>query len=156
MKSDKGGKERWRIVSWVACAKGKVTKKCNPANQLTQAMRYAIRIQIKNWKNNPQNAHYLQKKCKLCNCGDLLKLEVDHYPLTFSEIRDNFINGNELECSGLTFRWDNKQTSFRFQRGESLSPKWQRYHMKHASFRWLCGDSNKRMNGKKFKMENAQ
>ena len=141
----KGGK--WRIVSWVACAKGKVTRQPNDSNQLTQAMRYSVRVQIKKWRNTIGVSY--NPKCNICHCDDKMKLEVDHYPLTFAKIRDEFLKKHEDECQNLTFRWDNKNTSFRFQKNEALNIKWQRYHLKHASYRWLCGDCNKKMNRKK-------
>ena len=148
MKSESHGdkhKNDWRIVSWVACAKGKLPKKMTVENQLTQAMRYAIRVQINNWRNNPKNAY--NPKCVLCEESNRLKLEVDHYPIMFSTMRDDFIKDN-AKCLNLSLRWDNKNTSFRFQSKEPLNAKWQRYHKKYAEYRWLCGDCNKKMNRK--------
>ena len=137
------GLKKWRIVSWVSCAKGKVTRKPDIKNQLTQAMRYSIRIQIKNWKD--QNSHYLQQKCFICD--DKNHLEVDHFPNTFSDMRDSFLEANP-HIIEVILRWNNKRTTYMFPKKNAFNTQWQRFHKKHASYRWLCSDCNKKMNQK--------
>lgn len=135
--------KKWRIVSWVTCANGKVYRQPNKNNQISQAMRYAIRIQINNWRKKVGNAY--NPKCELCESS--YNLEVDHYPLTFASLRDNFIEEN-IKCNEIEYVWNNKHTTFKFKKNEPMKTKWQRYHLKHATFRWLCGDCNKKMNRK--------
>ena len=132
---------KWRIVSWVACAKGRVIRKPNEANQMTQAMRFSIRKQIKMWRNAIGNSH--NPKCTLCNCNVKNSLEVDHFPEKFCSLRDSFLKTiNETP----SIYWDKKNTTYRFSKNESVNTKWQKYHLKHASYRWLCGDCNKKTN----------
>lgn len=135
---------KWRIVSWVACARGKTIRKHTDSNQLTQAMRFAVRKQIKMWRNGIGNAY--NSKCVLCNCNVKEKLEVDHYPEKFSSIRDSFMKQHEGTTPSIY--WDKNKTSYRFSKKESLNGKWQRYHLKHATYRWLCADCNKKTNCK--------
>lgn len=137
-------RNEWRIVSWVACAKGKVGQASSDKNQLTQAMRFAIRKQIKNWRS----ANSYNPKCALCEKTN--HLEVDHYPRTFADMRDEFILkiANVVNMNDVKIRWDNSKISYRFEKGESVNLKWQRYHLKCATYRWLCSDCNKRMNKK--------
>lgn len=131
----------WRIVSWVACAKGKVGQKSSDKNQLTQAMRFSIRKQIKNYRDS--NSY--NPKCAICEKTN--QLEVDHFPLTFAEMRDDFLSQIE-DKDNIKIRWDKNKISYRFDKGESTNTKWQRYHLKRATYRWLCSDCNKRMNKK--------
>ena len=135
---------KWRIVSWVACAKGKVIRQPNEANQLTQAMRFSVRKQIKMWRNAIGNAH--NPECTLCECKVKHSLEVDHYPEKFCSIRDSFIKANMSDGEIPNIYWDKKNTTYRFSKNEKINTKWQKYHLKHASYRWLCGDCNKKTN----------
>jgi hypothetical protein len=132
----------WRIVSWVACAKGKTGQSSSDKNQLTQAMRFSIRKQIKNFRDT----NCYNPKCALCEKTN--QLEVDHYPLTFATMRDDFLS-NVNDVDKIKIRWDKNKISYRFGKGEDINTKWQRYHSKRATYRWLCSDCNKRMNKKK-------
>lgn len=134
-------KSEWRIVSWVACATEKVGQKSSLKNQTTQAMRFAVRKQIKNWRN----ANSYNPKCALCE--KTKQLEVDHYPITFAEMRKEFVS-KITDIEKVKIRWDNNKISYRFEKGEPLNSKWQRYHLSRATYRWLCSDCNKRMNKK--------
>lgn len=149
MKTLKKKSDGWRIVSWVSCATGKVVRKPNDTNKLTQAMRFAVRKQIQNWRNALGNRH--NPKCVLCDCSVYAELEVDHFPNTFASMKDDFIAnvlGGNIE--DVKIRWDNRKTSYRFGKGETINAKWQRYHAGFADYRWLCKNCNKKMNGKTF------
>lgn len=148
------GMNNYRIVSWVACAKGKLSKSQTPGddnnnNKLNGAMRYAIRMQIKNYRKS-----HLTEKCELCGTG--YRIEVDHYPRHFVEIKDDFIKlkvgKNDLPPSD--FKWHPKKGNFMFKDGTKANDyydkkwkqSWQRYHQKHASYRYLCSTCNKKTN----------
>lgn len=146
MNSLKKKKDNWRIVSWVACATGKVVRKPKDSNKITQAMRYAVRKQISGWRNH--NAY--NPKCMLCQTQE--KLEVDHYPLTFAKMKTDFIATYlDGKIEDVKVRWDNRNTSYRFSKGEPINTRWQRFHQARATYRWLCGNCNKKMNSKQVK-----
>ena len=146
------GMSNYRIVSWVACAKGKLTK--NQAsgsddNKLNGAMRYAVRMQIKNYrKSNPT------EKCELCGTG--YRIEVDHYPKHFVEIKEEFIQikDDKGDSPPSDFKWHPKKGNFMFKDGTKANDyydkkwkqAWQRYHQKHATYRYLCSTCNKKTN----------
>ena len=162
--------ERWRIISWVACVKGNVETKSSEKNKLTQAMRYAIRKQIQIWRNTIGKNHELGRKCVLCECDNYEKLEVDHFPKTFSQIKKEFCDNNEIDekmvektkdektkdektkdkktKKKIKIIWSPSKTTYQFQKGEKTNMKWQQYHRIHASYRWLCGTCNKKTNSK--------
>jgi len=153
MRSLKKKGDGWRIVSWVSCATGKVARKSSDANKITQAMRFAVRKQIQNWRNAIGNKH--NPKCALCDCVVYADLEVDHFPTTFAKMKDDFIETTlDGNIEDVKIRWDNRKTSYRFEKGETANTKWQRYHAGFAAYRWLCKTCNKKMNGKAF--ANAQ
>lgn len=146
------GLSNYRIVSWVACAKGKLAKhqqSDNDDNKLNGAMRYAVRIQISNYKK----AHHSQV-CFLCNTE--YRIEVDHYPKHFVEIKEGFlkIKGEKGELPPTEFKWHPKKGNFMFKDGTKANDyydkkwklAWQKYHNKHAEYRYLCSTCNKKTN----------
>lgn len=141
---------RWRIISWVACVKGNVVTKSSEKNKLTQAMRHAIRKQIQIWRNSIGKTQPLGHKCVLCECDNYDKLEVDHFPKTFSQIKRDFLAShiNDEMIGKIKIEWSPTKTSYRFQKGEKTNMKWQRYHRIHATYRWLCSACNKKCNRK--------
>ncbi len=146
------GLNKYRIVSWVACAKGKLAKhqqSGNNDNKLNGAMRYAVRIQVSNYKKS----HPIQE-CVLCKTS--YRIEVDHHPLHFVDIKENFIR-MKLGKGGLppaNFKWHPKKGNFMFRDGNKANDYydkkwkqvWQRYHKKHAQYRYLCSTCNKKTN----------
>ena len=146
------GTTKYRIVSWVACAKGKLAK-CqengNVENQLNGAMRYAIRQQIQKYKKSN-----LTRVCELCQTEH--RIEIDHHPKHFVELKQGFIDmkteKNELPPD--TFKWHPKRGNFMFKDGtkqtnyydKKWKQAWQRYHNKHATYRYLCSTCNKKTN----------
>lgn len=146
------GLNKYRIVSWVAAAKGKLAKHQQVGNtdsQLNGAMRYAIRVQI----NNYRKSHYDQT-CTLCGSG--YRIEVDHHPLHFVDIKENFIQMKTAkgELPPAEFKWHGKRGNFMFQNGNKANnyydkkwkQAWQRYHKTHATYRYLCSTCNKKTN----------
>ena len=129
---------RYRIVSWVACCKGK-RKVPTPNAQLTGAMRYAIKRQINNYKNSHPN-----KICELCE--STIKIEVDHYPTKFVTIKTNFIESmlNKNSPPPETFNWHPKRGQPLFTyKDKKWKLAWQIYHRSHATYRYLCSTCNK-------------
>lgn len=127
---------KFRIVSWKSCVTGKATKSANNANALSSAMRYAIRVQIKKIRRERPQA-----SCDLCNSDS--RIEIDHYPIKFHTLRDNFIsNRNDIPQK---FKWHPKRGNFIFAKdAKKFKTAWQRYHNKHASYRYLCSNCNKK------------
>lgn len=138
-------KNKYRIVSWVSCVKNK--SKIDP---LTSAMRQAIKRQISIYKRNN-----LDKKCVLCE--SIVKIEVDHI-VKFSLIKNDFLNGiiapvgNGLTApvgNGLsaptTFDYHPKRGYYMFRKGDiKWKTQWQKYHLKTATYRYLCSSCNKK------------
>lgn len=121
--------KRYRIVSWVQCT-GKIIKK----DPLTSAMRYAIKRQINQYTKIHPN-----KICFLCN--DVNKIEVDHYPVTFVTIKNTFINNNIIPTE---FNYHPKRGTYLFKPIDKVwKRKWQIYHNKCATYRYLCSRCNK-------------
>lgn len=124
------GTKKYRIVSWVQCCK-KVTKK----DPLTSAMRYAIKRQITIYKNNNIN--------RICNiCSDKEHIEVDHYPMKFVQIKNAFLL---TIASPTQFIYHPKRGHAMFANPDAMfKKKWQQYHHKHATYRYLCSTCNKK------------
>lgn len=146
------GLSKYRIVSWVACAKGKLAKHQEAGNidsQLNGAMRYAIRMQITNYKKT-----HPTQVCDICRSE--YRIEVDHYPLHFVDLKDNFIKmkHGKGDSPPTEFRWHGKKGNFMFKDGTKANDyydkkwklAWQRYHKKHATYRYLCSTCNKKTN----------
>ena len=142
------GLSNYRIVSWVTCARGKLANK-REDNQLIGAMRYAIRKQINNYKN----LHPLQV-CVLCKTG--YKIELDHYPRHFVDIKNDFllIQEKKEKPAPTEFKWHPKKGNFIFKNGTKADDyydkkwkiAWQTYHNKYAEYRYLCSTCNKKTN----------
>jgi len=142
------GLSNYRIVSWVACSKGKLANNSDE-NKLNGAMRYAIRKQISNYRNS----HPIQI-CSICQTTQ--KIEVDHHPKHFQELRDNFVNMKAEKNEGppAEFKWHPKKGNFMFKNGTKANDYydkkwkqgWQRYHLQHAEYRYLCSLCNKKNN----------
>jgi len=146
------GLSRYRIVSWVACAKGKLAKHQqagNDDNKLNGAMRYAIRSQISNYRRG----HHTQV-CAICDSSH--RIEVDHYPLHFVDIKEGFLKmkTGKGDMPPSDFKWHSKRGNFMFKDGTKATnyydkrwkQSWQRYHNKHAEYRYLCSTCNKKTN----------
>ena len=144
---------KFRIVSWVACANMKLKRKYtygdanSEYNQLISAMRYAIRRQISNYRKRNINAG-----CVLCN--DNNKIEVDHYPTKFCVISKDFIQlqKNKNKPAPTEFKYHPTKGMSMFKDGtisndhydKKWKQAWQRYHNKHSAYRYLCSFCNKK------------
>ena len=143
------GTKKYRIVSWVSCAKGKTNYTKDGDNQLVSSMRYAVRQQIQNYRKS--NSVQI-----CCLCKSLDRIEVDHYPTHFSEIKQNFVEMKQTknELPPTEFKWHPKRGNFMFKNGTKANnyydkrwkQSWQRYHKTHASYRYLCSSCNKKTN----------
>ena len=138
------GLNKYRIVSWVSCARGKLSKK--PDNKFNGAMRYAIRLQVSKYRKNNTN-----RVCDICDSK--YKIEVDHYPVHFVNLKNDFVKIKlEKDTPPPTeYKWHPKRGNFMFKNGtksnnyydKKWKQSWQRYHNKHASYRYLCSTCNK-------------
>ena len=148
------GLNKYRIVSWVACAKKKLASHQttnNLDNQLNSAMRYAIRSQINKYRNQ-----HPTRICALCNTSH--RIEVDHFPKHFVEIKEAFLEmkSRKNELPPTNFNWHPKKGNFMFKNGTKANSyydkkwkqSWQRYHNKYAEYRYLCSTCNKKTNQK--------
>jgi hypothetical protein len=114
-----------------------ITQKTS-VDKLTCAMRYAIRRQIMNWKR--QNT--INQSCKTCKSTSIL--QCDHIE-PFVVLKTRFIKECKLNEIPIpeTFDYSFKTCQSRFKRKDkSFKTKWQYYHLKHASFQWLCKTCN--------------
>ena len=147
------GTKKFRIVSWVACARAKLSsRQTSDTNQLTSAMRYATRTQLRQYRRT-----HSPEICVLCQ--KRTQIEVDHHPLHFSTIRDNFLAMKEKrgDPPPTDFTYHPKKGRFIFKNGtkkdnyydKRWKQAWQRYHNKHASYRFLCSICNRTTNQQK-------
>ena len=112
-------------------------------------MRHAIRLQIKNYKRS-----HLTEICALCKSRH--RIEVDHYPRHFVEIKEDFIEMKKKkgQLPPSEFRWHPKKGNFMFKDGNKNNDyydkkwklAWQRYHNTKAEYRYLCSTCNKKTN----------
>ena len=125
------GVSRPRLVSWTACVTGKKRK----TNNLTAAMRTTIIPQIEDW-----NMRHPSKTCALCGSGE--RIEVDHYPKKFREIKKEFLNQNVEDIPPLYFlrnKW-----IFSNKVNNTFAENWYEFHLQHATYRFLCEKCNMR------------
>jgi hypothetical protein len=161
------GITKYRIVSWVMCSKqksivdettGEIKRKGpkpkSTEEQLTMAMRHAIRKQISNFRRD--NSH---PACELCNKDINSKLcnndvyEVDHYPVRFAELKSTFIEimAAKNKPYPTEFLFHPKKGVAMFKKGTKETEyydkkwklSWQNFHLKNASYRYLCPTHNK-------------
>ena len=123
--------KRYRIVSWVRCCTNK-TRKIDP---LTSAMRHAIKRQISIYKNKN-----IEKICSVCQQDK--KIEVDHYPIKFFKIKEDFMIHH---IAPTNFQYHPKRGYSMFTKKDAMLKKsWQKYHLKTANYRYLCSTCNKK------------
>jgi hypothetical protein len=121
---------RYRIVSWVNCAKGTIRK----VDPLSSAMRQSIKRQIGIYKKN--NPNYI---CILCESTK--KIEVDHI-VKFVDLKNQFINNVKVPE---TFDYHPKRGYYMFKKSDhQFKKQWQKYHLQYASYRYLCSSCNKK------------
>lgn len=134
--------KKWRSVSWKTCVTG-TAKPPTEMNKLNSAMRYAVRKQIKSFKSK-----HPVRECALCGEKSSRKIEVDHDKDsgdTFKNLRDRYIAENPEKPEN--FWWNPKGRSFVFSGKKEVKQweaGWQFFHEKHARFRYLCEDCNKK------------
>lgn len=129
---------KYRIVSWTRCCSDRKNRKM--MDPLTSAMRHAIKRQISIYKNKNIN-----KICYVCHHDK--KIEVDHYPLKFVKLKEDFINDKLFVKIAIptTFRYHPKRGYAMFNKTDSRWKKaWQKYHLKLATYRYLCSTCNKK------------
>lgn len=137
------GCKKSRIVSWVVCAKGKLkttNKTRSEADKLNSAMRHAVRRQIKQYRKMNVN-----RVCHLC--GSTNRIEVDHHPLHFKDIKEDYIKmkAKKSQQPPTDFDYHPKKGISMFKSAnKKWKTNWQGYHKRHATYRYLCSDCNKK------------
>ena len=122
------GKSDLRIVSWVACVKGKKRK----TNSLSSAMRSTIASQISEY-----NFRHPVKTCAICESYS--NIEVDHYPKKFRDLKREFLAENEEAIPSLYFLHSKYIFSSKNSKFEN---DWYQYHLQNAKYRYLCDKCN--------------
>lgn len=126
-------KTKYRVVSWVSCCTGRVAK-TTPKDALTDCMRLAIKRQMIDYRRK-----HPDPQC--CLCAATTRIEVDHHPLLFSQIRNDFLL---TVTPPTTFDYHFKRGCAMFKKSDKLfKTQWQKYHRKHAQLRYLCSSCNK-------------
>lgn len=120
---ERDGEKKTHKVSWNKCLG---VKKDTEKSLLRAAQRWAIRIQMRDWKNTQKQL------CAICAYGAFL--EVDHYPLAFEEIAANF---NEKAPTRFADRSNGESVEFHFD-DFAYECQWRDHHAAHAEYRLLC------------------
>ena len=133
---------KYRIVSWRACANKKLNKSQSSAekDRLNSAMRYAVRVQMSKFRKS-----FGIQKCAVCE--NMNRIEVDHYPKKFVDIKNEFIQKQTIKNNPTP-----QDFLYHYKRGISMFKKedikwkqaWQRYHNSQATYRFLCSTCNKK------------
>jgi len=79
--------------------------------------------------------------CDNCNISTE-NIEVDHYPIPFIDIFNNFININKIDIFSLEFEEKNKNIWDFKDINCNIRLKWKNYHDSIAKYRFLCRSCN--------------
>ena len=116
-------------ISWIKCVHKTVFTK---NKHLNMAFRYAIKDQIRAFKNDNKN-----KPCELCKTYN--NLTADHV-IQFYKLKNDFLLENPICPDEFT---EDKFGSVIFRREDVKFVKaWQEYHRKNAVLRILCSPCN--------------
>lgn len=91
------------------------------------------------------NAYYNNDKYNgKCNNCKIITTDIttDHYPTTYLEIFDDFINENSIKLSNINI-FENNNCEIRMEDND-LASKWRDYHDNKAKYRLLCKSCNSR------------
>ena len=118
---------------WIfTCFGPGVKKDDNPLHRVKQALRKAIKYQIKEFRESVRN------ECQECGEeGYGLDLEVDHDDPTFAKIVENFIKKYDQEYLIKNVSKASNEDIWYFI-NEKLEKDWCEYHLKEANLRLLC------------------
>jgi hypothetical protein len=115
-------------ISWNKCLSG---KQDSPDMLLSRALRTAIMYQMKIYRRSQINC------CVLCSSDT--QITVDHYPVKFRHIRDEFL---QTHAPPTIFTKNYRsQDCFREEDAE-FEREWQEFHEQKASYRILCSTCN--------------
>lgn len=142
--------KRWIIISWRRCITKKPVetkkdlKNNNDRSNLLKAFRYAIKRQIKTWKQKEYKKNK-QPQCNFCsNVGERKnELQADH-KISFVSIVDQYIAFCEKKSIDIPTHYvHTRYCQIKFApQYKSFTLKWQRYHKRHAKYQWLCKSCN--------------
>ena len=113
--------------------------KNNTKNLLTGAMRSSIRRQILHFRKTSLQS--MDHQC--AQCTSVEKLQVDHI-VPFSKLQEEFLGSTSLTLP-TKFNYNHRTGQPKFTKNDHLFKKnWQQYHLKKASYQWLCAVCNRR------------
>lgn len=95
-------------------------------------------------KNTFLSNDIYKSECSLCNKYITTSLEdkdinVDHYPIPFSKILDDFLELNEIKIESVSSK---EIDNIMKLEDDNLSDRWKKYHDSKASYRILCEKCN--------------
>ena len=113
--------------SWVKCCGTSITR--TPKSRLNEALRASTTNQILTTKRNGI--------CCVCGKSDGI-LCVDHYPITFKELTDNFLRDYPVGTNPKSFDKDSDSRDIFREKDRVFREAWQHYHEVNAGLRVLC------------------
>lgn len=122
-------------ISWNVCCKLSPTKKVPPLEELTDAMRESIHNDCLKFKNTTT-----QQKCQ--NCQTTTDLQVDHKDTPFCQIRNAYLEQNELDVPTKFEKCDYGGNCF-LEKDKLFEKKWIEFHRTYATYQLLCGNCNR-------------
>lgn len=129
---------RFITVSWRRCFQRRTLdrKTADAKVQLKKAMRYAIRLQVREWRKK----NWLRKFCVECKSTN--QIQVDHSDPSFITLVQGFLTKHADTEIPTQFAYTKKGlVKFRAQ-DDKFTRSWQRYHRQHAKYQWLCKSCN--------------
>lgn len=124
-------KRPWQTISWRKCTE----RPQKPRNSLDQAMRYAIRRQITQWKNTHGPA-------QCASCAKTTTLEVDHI-IPFCELKQAFLlTSTSTPPTQFGYATNCYMKFLTDTASQKFCKAWQRYHRRKVQFQFLCKSCN--------------
>ena len=134
-------------ISWKLCIRNLFDKYSEEKTNI-EDVKGAFRNEIHHGKNKKyymENTYELEDNIRIGKCKNCEKetsiLEVDHYPISYSEIFDNFILCNELDLKTIQI-YENMNNELCIS-DTILKKKWLDYHDKKVKYRLLCQNCNR-------------
>lgn len=108
----------------------------------TSAFRYEVSLYIDEWVR--LNKWIRGARCPITGKCMTRKLsEVDHYPVSFKEMVDNFLKAKNLELDNVGVRYDWKNRRWNLA-DRDLAVEWMVFHKANAQLRWASKEGNKK------------
>lgn len=126
--------DEYTSVSLNQCIKSLFGKSINHIEDVKSAMRIAI------WGEGLKLTTYrIENKNKPNECGHFDDSHIDHYPVSFQKILDDFVRINNLKLEEVKIYKEGIQY---YLKDKKLKDKWVEYHESKANFRKICKKCN--------------